>query len=130
MEANQQHGGKRLIISKHANWKALEPLLRGFLFTDVENGGEIAYTMGKREKLLQRLLSRPKDFIYEEAVTLMHGFKFIENNKGKTSGTRVMFVNAEKNRKIVLHKPHPNNVLPGYAVDKLIRELINAGFIS
>ena len=93
-------------------------MLRGFPFIAVENGGEIAYTMGKREKLLKRLLSRPKDFTYEEAVTLLHGFGYVEDNKGKTSGSRVMFVRGEK--RLTLHKPHPGHILKPYQLLDII----------
>lgn len=77
--------------------------------------------MSKKEKLIARLLSRPKDFHYDEAKVLLSYFGFIENSKGKTSGSRVEFV-CEKYT-ILLHKPHPNGELKGYQVKQLIETL-------
>lgn len=105
-------------------------MLRGFPFIAVENGGEIAYTMSVKEKLLKRLLSRPKDFTYEEAVTLLRGFGYVEDNKGRTSGSRVMFYNEITHAPIMFHKPHPKNILLDYAIKELICGLVSAGLIS
>ncbi len=49
--------------------------------------------MSKKEKLLTRLLQRPKDFSYGELKSLLNGMNYEEFNKGKTSGSRVAFVN-------------------------------------
>ena len=66
--------------------------------------------MSKIEKQIERLKSKPKDFTYDEAKSILNNFGFMEYNKGKTSGSRVEF--KDKNgRKIILHKPHPNNNL-------------------
>ena len=46
--------------------------------------------MGQKEKLLKRLKTRPKDFTFEEAETLLRYFAYRRSNKGKTSGSRVM----------------------------------------
>ena len=65
--------------------------------------------MSKLEKEIERLKSKPKDFTYDEAKKILNNFGFYENNKGKTSGSRVAFVN-KNNAKIELHKPHPGNI--------------------
>lgn len=77
--------------------------------------------MSKKEKLIARLLSCPKDFNYSEALTLLQFFGFAENNKGRTSGSRVEFV--KDNYTILLHKPHPSGDLKVYQVKQLISEL-------
>lgn len=82
--------------------------------------------MSKYEKLLKRLLSKPRDFTYLEAKNLLNSLGFYEDTKGKTSGSRVAFLNAE-NRKIDLHKPHPNNILKSYQVNNLIKILKEIG---
>ena len=51
--------------------------------------------MGQKEKLIQRLKSRPKDFTFEEAESLLRYFSYERSDKGRTSGSRVMFVSAE-----------------------------------
>ena len=53
--------------------------------------------MGKKEKLIAKLLSEPKDFTFEEAETLLGYLSYVRNNKGKTSGSRVMFSNTITN---------------------------------
>lgn len=77
--------------------------------------------MSKKEKLIARLLGKPKDFHYDEAKVLLEYFGFEERNKGKTSGSRVEFANG--NNTILLHKPHPNGELKSYQVKQLIETL-------
>ena len=78
--------------------------------------------MSKKEKLLEKLKSKPKDFTYNEAKVILNSLGFVENNKGKTSCSRVTFIN-EFNEKIDLHKPHPGNELKSYQLIKLINML-------
>ena len=75
--------------------------------------------MGKKEKLIQRLKSRPKDFRFDEAEILLGYLSYSCSNKGKTSGSRVMFT-SERHAAILLHKPHPGNELKGYQVSQLL----------
>lgn len=77
--------------------------------------------MSKKEKLIARLLSRPKDFHYDEAKTLLLQLGFEEKNKGKTSGSRVEFVKDANT--ILLHKPHPSGELKSYQVKQLVDTL-------
>ena len=84
--------------------------------------------MGTKEKLVDRLKSQPKDFTYEEAERLLTLFGYTKSNKGKTSGSRVMFIDEQK-RKILLHKPHPGNILKTYALKDIIEKLIRNGNI-
>lgn len=77
--------------------------------------------MSKKEKLIARLLSRPKDFQYDESKTLLLSMGFSECNKGRTSGSRVEFVKDDAT--LLLHKPHPSGELKGYQVKQLIETL-------
>ena len=79
--------------------------------------------MGKKEKLIARLKSKPRDFTFDEAETLLGYLSYFRSNKGKTSGSRVIFTSAEKHPSILLHKPHPNNELKGYQVQQLLEIL-------
>ena len=45
--------------------------------------------MSKKEKLINRFLSMPSDFHYNEVVKLLGYYGFEEVRKGKTSGSRV-----------------------------------------
>ena len=79
--------------------------------------------MSKKEKLLERLLTKPKDFSYDELKSLLSGLGYSEINKGKTSGSRVAFVNKTNSHIIRLHKPHPKNILKVYQIELIIEEL-------
>lgn len=74
--------------------------------------------MSKKEKLVARLLTLPKDFTYEEMRTLLGFFGFEEKSKGKTSGSRVEYV--KDSNTILLHKPHPDNHLKPYQLRQII----------
>ena len=43
--------------------------------------------MGKKEKLIERLKTQPKDFSFDEAETLLKYMSYRKSNKGKTSGS-------------------------------------------
>ncbi|WP_394767901.1 hypothetical protein [Ferruginibacter sp.] len=79
--------------------------------------------MSKFEKLIDRLQRKPKDFTYEELKTVLTGLGYSESNKGKTSGSRVAFINVETNHILRIHKPHPPNIIKAYALEYIINEL-------
>ena len=85
--------------------------------------------MGQKEKLIARLKSVPKDFTFDEAESLLVYLTYRRNNKGKTSGSRVMFISEEHGTKILLHKPHPRKELLEYQVRQLIEQLEQEGLI-
>lgn len=78
--------------------------------------------MGKKEKLIERLKTKPKDFTFEEAERLLGYFSYTKSDKGKASGSRVMFV-SKQYRPIYLHKPHPQKELHPYQIQDLINAL-------
>ena len=80
--------------------------------------------MSKKEKLTARLKTRPTDFTYTELRTLLSGMGYAEDNKGKTSGSRVSFIHEETKHIISLHKPHPGNILKRYQINLIVEELI------
>ena len=84
--------------------------------------------MSKLEKEIERLKSKPKDYTYEEAKSLLNKLGYIENNKGKTLGSRIAFVN-NNNMKIELHRPHPNNIVKLYKVKDILEKLKERGEI-
>lgn len=83
--------------------------------------------MSRKEKLLDRLLSKRADFTWDEAVTLMkqHGFTVMGG-----SGSGRKFVHAATKVKVLIHKPHPGNIVKAYAQEDLIQGLRNSGVIS
>jgi len=86
--------------------------------------------MSKKDKLLNRFLSMPKDFTYDELRGLLSGFGYKESISGKTSGSRVAFINAETKHIVRLHKPHPGPHLKKYQIEELIEELKRIGAIE
>lgn len=78
--------------------------------------------MSRKEKLIKRFLSCPKDFTWEELVSLLIGLGFQEANTGKTGGSRRRFI-SETQVVITLHKPHPQNILKRYQIEQIIEIL-------
>lgn len=85
---------------------------------------------GKSEKCKVRLKRVPKDYTYSEARALLCNLDFKEMNKGRTSGSRVMFFRESDNAKILLHKPHPGDQMRVVAVRELLNKLIELGDID
>lgn len=87
--------------------------------------------MSRKEKLLKRFLSDPKDFTFDEAVSLLNNFGFYEAKTGKTSGSRVRFENDDfKSRFIRLHRPHPGNILKPYQLEEIYTKLVECDLIN
>ena len=84
--------------------------------------------MGQKEKLIRRLKAKPKDFTFDEAETLLQYLSYVRSNKGKTSGSRIMFI-SEEHETILLHKPHPQKELKAYQIKQLIEILEQEGLI-
>ena len=85
--------------------------------------------MGQKDKLIKKLKSRPKNFTFEDAETLLECLSYRRDNKGRTSGSRVMFCSDTTGMKIILHKPHPRKELLEYQVKQLIAKLEQEGLI-
>ncbi len=83
--------------------------------------------MSKSEKAKNRIRMKPKDYTYTEAKVLLEQMGFVEYNKGKTSGSRVKFYRKEDQKIILLHKPHPGDVMRFGAVKDLLEFLQNLG---
>ena len=79
--------------------------------------------MSRHDKLIKRLLSKPTDFKYNELRTLLNYMGYTESNMGKSSGSRVAFINETNKHIIRLHKPHPKNILKMYQIELIIQEL-------
>lgn len=85
--------------------------------------------MGTKEKLRNRFLKMPSDFTFDEMQRLLEGYGYEKSNKGKTSGSRLIFKNGNK-RPIMLHKPHPGNIVKEYAMKQVFDDLKETGFIK
>lgn len=85
--------------------------------------------MGKNEKLLERFLTIPADFTWEELVKLLAHLGYVELKKGKTSGSRRKFIDSEKNM-ILLHEPHPARIVKKYAIKEVLAHLKEKGKVN
>lgn len=84
--------------------------------------------LGQKEKLIERLKARPKDFTFEDAEALLRYFDYRRSNKGRTSGSRVMFLSGT-HPPIMLHRPHPRKELLSYQVKQLLEILEQEGLL-
>lgn len=75
--------------------------------------------MTKRDKLLIRLLSKPKDFTWDELVKVLTELGFKQISGGKTGGSRVRFIHPSC-PPVILHRPHPRPILKRYLLDNII----------
>ena len=82
--------------------------------------------MGTKEKLIERFKRLPSDFTFDELERLLSFFGYVKSNKGKTSGSRVIYKN-EAGRPIMLHKPNPGNIVKGYALKQVLDEMVAGG---
>ncbi len=83
--------------------------------------------MGKKDKLIDRLLKKPKDFTFGEMVSLLSYLGY-ELKQGGT-GSGVKFIKKDSNEVINFHKPHPNGILRRYVLDQVIEKLRKDGLL-
>ena len=86
--------------------------------------------MNKKDKLLKRFYSLPKDFTFDEMVNVFSFYGFHQENKGATSGSRVIFVNNIDGNSYIMHKPHPSNIIKGYVMRQVFTFLKANGYIN
>lgn len=84
--------------------------------------------MSSKDKLIARFLTVPADFTFDELERLLMLFGYVKSNKGKTSGSRVVFKDKD-GHPIMLHKPHPGNIVKQYAVRQVLEELQSKGLL-
>ncbi|MCL2499565.1 MAG: type II toxin-antitoxin system HicA family toxin [Defluviitaleaceae bacterium] len=83
--------------------------------------------MSKKDKLIKRLKSHPKDMTFDELETLLLSLGFILHGKGKTSGSRFMFELGHIS--FTIHKPHPRKELAHYQIRDVLDVLESEGLI-
>ena len=83
--------------------------------------------MSKKDKLINRLLMKPKDFTFDEMVSLLSYFGYKLKQGGTGSG--IKFIKSGNNEVINFHKPHPNGILKRYILDQVIEKLRKDGLL-
>lgn len=86
--------------------------------------------MGRKEKLIERFCRLPKDFTYEETLTLMKGFGYEEHTKGATSGSRIRFKNEATGAYVDIHRPHPGSIMKAWMMKTIHEHLRINGYIK
>lgn len=86
--------------------------------------------MNRKDKLLKRFYGLPKDFTFDEMLNLFAQFGFRQENKGATSGSRVIFVNDNDGNSYIMHKPHPSNIIKGYVMRQVLTYLKANGYLK
>ena len=81
--------------------------------------------MVAKNKLKERFKRLPKDFTFEETVTLLESMGYQKHNKGKTSGSRIRFKNEATGMYIDLHRPHPGSIMKEWMMKEIYRHLKN-----
>ena len=79
--------------------------------------------MSTKAKLVQRVLSIPSDLTYDELKTFLEHYGYYEDTRGKTSGSRVVFLRKKDNSNIFLHKPHPTNIVGQRTLKEILKKL-------
>ena len=84
--------------------------------------------MSTKEKLIERFKKQPKNFTWDELLRLFGFFGFYLYTKGKTSGSRVIFSNGEK--EFIMHKPHPKNIIKELSMINILEFLTDNKYIT
>ena len=88
-------------------------------------GGKII--MARWKVIEQKLKVYGKDITFSDATTLLEHYGYVQDNKGKTSGSRVRFV-MDGHAAILLHRPHPQKELKEYVIRDLHNIIEQEGF--
>ena len=83
--------------------------------------------MSKKDKLLDRLLKKPKDFTFDEMESLLSYLGYELKQGGIGSG--VKFIRVGSNEVINFHKPHPSGILKRYVLEQVIEKLRKDGLL-
>jgi hypothetical protein len=81
--------------------------------------------MSKLQKTKDKLLNTAQVFTFKDLEYLLGKFNYVEKKTGKTSGSRIAFIQINSKHIIRLHKPHPDNDLKKYVRNYIIQELKN-----
>lgn len=87
-------------------------------------GGKI---MARWKVIERKLKAYGKDITFSDAITLLEHYGYSQDNKGKTSESRVRFV-MDGHADILLHRPHPQKELKEYVIRDLHNIIEQEGF--
>jgi predicted RNA binding protein YcfA (HicA-like mRNA interferase family) len=84
--------------------------------------------MSSKNKLIDRFLSIPADFTWDELVKVLSSYGYQQIRAGKTGGSRRKFADENDNL-ILLHEPHPLKIVKKYVLRQVIENLKEKGKI-
>ena len=87
----------------------------------MHRGRDIIIIM-EHKQTIRKLKSRSNSITFSELASLLESLGFHQDNKGRTSGSRVKFLN-KNGVPIYLHKPHPRKTLLAYQVKEVVEIL-------
>ena len=79
--------------------------------------------MVAKNKLKERFKRLPKDFTFEETVSLLASLGYEKHNKGSTSGSRIRFKNEETGMYIDIYRPHPGSIMKEWMMKAIYKHL-------
>ncbi|MBI2251160.1 MAG: type II toxin-antitoxin system HicA family toxin [Armatimonadetes bacterium] len=85
--------------------------------------------MNKIEELLERFLSKQKDFSYSELEEILNNFNYKKIVKKNISNSRISFFNKKNKYVISLDNPDSQGELKIYQLDYIEEELKNKKLI-
>lgn len=83
--------------------------------------------MARWKLVEEKFMNGSKSITYNDAVVLLEHYGYKEDNKGRTSGSRVRFT-CETHCDILLHRPHPQKELKEYIIKDLRTIFEQEGF--
>ena len=83
--------------------------------------------MSKKDKLIEKLLKKPKDFTFDEMESLLSCLGYELKQGGAGSG--VKFIKEGSNEVINFYKPNPDGILKRYVLEQVIEKLRKDGFL-
>jgi predicted RNA binding protein YcfA (HicA-like mRNA interferase family) len=84
--------------------------------------------MERKDKLLERLRRRPRDFTWDELTTLLLRLGFRQVRTGKAGGSRCRFIRPD-GCLISLHELHPGRILKRYRIDQILETIDREGML-
>ncbi len=79
--------------------------------------------MSKLDKIIAKLLNPASTITFQELNYLLGQLGYIEKKTGKTSGSRIAYINITNKHILRIHKPHPGNELKKYVKNYIVSEL-------
>lgn len=83
--------------------------------------------MAKWKIIEQKVKNKQRNITFEEMVLLLEHYGYVQESKGKTSGSRMKFT-FEGHADILMHRPHPQKELKEYIVKDIHDLLESEGF--